>query len=78
MLASDETIITYTTLSEEFPCDVSPFAFSQTSAIELIPSVASATRSLTIGGEHGLLGALVTVGGETVLSHAEQRTLTVI
>ena len=50
---------TYTTLSEEFPCDVS--LTHRQSTFELISSVASATRAwVTIGGEHGLLGAWVT------------------
>jgi len=44
------------------------FAFSHTSTFELIPAVIETAQS----------GALVTIGGETALSHAEQRTLTEI
>jgi len=43
------------------------FASSHTSTFELIPAIAMA-----------LPGAVVTIGGETVLSHAEQWTLTEI
>ena len=55
------------------------FAFSHTSTFELIPAVATAQPGalVTIGAEYGSFPyRSVTVGGETALSHAEQRTLT--